>query len=456
MSRHQEYHDSCHGHVNGFIDMNGVPYLLAEYLDKEGFMQVDRSAIRSDIFVDTSDAMRAVVDISIDDIGRRCSDSYLSIMGNHTKYMNLLDMISRYKDQFNHQLPVLRRGIIVRINYQVEHYGTGRVIRKTNEDIRITDKNYFVDINPKNIEDNGIICNFEQSAISTISEFTHGRDKMVLRITNIELFYEWVKNGIKGPHIKPTTAFSDNPNGMFYDQMGAYNYHKEFQHEQFIGSPDGCGCPRPEPVTPPSWGNFNRFYHFDNDRNDIVLHDQEIYDPNMPTGLLPCGKCRVNRTFVINPGHRLMFKFSIWKNDVTVVSDTRDIFKSLDVPVSYYAYHDHCHHDNHDDIKDMIRDVMNENRREDMKQNQLINDLLNEVYNLKNNRRPDCNHDHCNDHHHHDHHHSRFDERLDEIEELLRKLLNNVDDDECCCNHGEITAEDIRDMIEEIKNEENV
>ena len=61
-------HCNCDAHVNGFVDLNGVPYLLGEYLDKRTFQQVDRSVIKSEINVDLSEAMRAVIDINVDDI----------------------------------------------------------------------------------------------------------------------------------------------------------------------------------------------------------------------------------------------------------------------------------------------------------------------------------------------------------------------------------------------------
>jgi hypothetical protein len=36
-----------HSHVNAFIDLNGMPYLVAEYLDKSQFRQLDRALIKS-------------------------------------------------------------------------------------------------------------------------------------------------------------------------------------------------------------------------------------------------------------------------------------------------------------------------------------------------------------------------------------------------------------------------
>lgn len=468
MSKHHDHQDFS-SHTNGFIDLNGIPYILAEYVDRQGFMQIDRSAIRSNIYVDTSDAMRAVIDISIDDIGKRCNGEYLNITGNSTKQKRLIDMISKYKEDFSHQLPVIRKGIVVRVNYRVENYKTQQVLRTTNEDFRIADRNYFIDINPRDIEDNGIICNFEHSAISTINEFTHGREKMVLRVTSVELFYDFVKNGHKGPHIKQSTAMPVFPYGMDYDDSNPYKYHHEFQHDQFIGECDDFSCQKPEPITPPTWSNFNRFYHFANDNQDLILHNQEIYDPNLPTGLIPCGKCRVNRAFIINPGHRLIFKFSIWKNDVTIVNNSRKIAKALEVPALYHHYHGHHHDgydfDNKENIKDMIRDILRENREEDKKQNELINQLLREIEYLKHRPEPPIE----RPPHHHDHKHgcdhSETNEHLEDIEDLLHQLINkdtdddsNNGDNECGCNHEHtsITVSDIRNIIEEIKNEENM
>ena len=107
---------NTHAHV--FVDLNGHPYLLAEYMDRHSLQQVDRSAIISGITIDTSDAMRAVIDISINDIGER-NDSTPNIVGNGTKTKWLLDIISRNANQLEGNLPVLKSGIIMRVNYQI-------------------------------------------------------------------------------------------------------------------------------------------------------------------------------------------------------------------------------------------------------------------------------------------------------------------------------------------------
>ena len=87
---------------------------------------------------------------------------------------------------------------------------------------------------------------------------------------------------------------------------------------------------------------FNRFYHFDNLGKDMIIHSQEVYDPRVKVIQIACGNVQVNRTFMINPGHRIIFRFSIWKNDVTIVNDTRKIAAALQAPycAPYPPLHD--------------------------------------------------------------------------------------------------------------------
>ena len=194
--------------VNGFVDLNGIPYVLAEYLDRNNFQQIDRSQIKSEIIIDQSESMRAVVDISVDDIGKRASDGYPAIVGNNTKHCNLLKMISNNCELMNHQFNVLRRGIVIRVDYQLENYRTHQVIRSMTEEFRINDRSYFLDINPRNVNDNAIIVNFCNTIVSTINEFTHGQDPMILRVTHVHMSYEMVKAAPHMPRIKQSMTSS--------------------------------------------------------------------------------------------------------------------------------------------------------------------------------------------------------------------------------------------------------
>ena len=392
-------------HVNAFVDLNGVPYLLAEYLDRNNFQQIDRSLINSNIIIDQSESMRAVIDVSIDDIGRRASDGYPAIVGNNTKQNNLLKMISNNKELMNHQLNVLRRGIVVRVDYQLENYRTQQVIRSMTESFRITDRNYFLDINSRDVSDNAIIVNFCNTMVSTINEFTHGQDRMVIRITNIHLSYEMVKASPKMPRIKQsmTPCYQNECSpGIYSMENNLYRYHDMMQNRHYMAGYDPVtyGNEPVSMISPPSWSMFNRFYRFDNDGKDIIIHGQEVNDPMTKVALIPCGTVRVNRTFIINPGHRLIFKFCIWKNDVTVVNDTTEIAKCLQAPVIdhdclCHPIDHHCHHmpettltTNCDcdhyinaDYETIIR-MLHDNRNIDYKQNQRINAISESVAEL--------------------------------------------------------------------------
>ena len=305
-------------HTNVFVDLNGVPYLLAEYLDRTQFRHIDRSIIRNDIFIDQSESMRAIVDINIDNIGRR-TDGFPKVQGNITKQGRLLTMIRRHFIRLNGRLDVLRRGVIVRVNYQLENLRTGQVIRSTSENLRIRDRNYFIDINPRDINNNAIIVNFLDTLVSSINQFTHGRERMQLRITSIQLFYEELSR--RQDRVSPS-------HDILFDNHFSHRWH---HHNRFQPHHDFHNLPFEEHLNfhPPSWMMFNRFYRFDNMGRDIILHKHEINDRMNRVRLVPCGTVNVNRAFIINPGHRIVFKISIWSNDVTSFHNTQRIAKAL-------------------------------------------------------------------------------------------------------------------------------
>lgn len=394
MSNCESYCDH-HKHTNAFVDLNGIPYALAEYLDRWNFQQIDRSLIRSEINVDQSESMRAIIDINVDDIGKRASDGLPAIVGNCTKQKHLLKMVADNAERFDRQLDVLRRGIVLRVNYQLENQRTGQVIRTMSEDMRILNRCYFMDINPRNVNDNAIIVNFSDSMVSTINEFTHGTDRMIMRVTKIQMYYECVKRSLKMNRIKQSMIPSGYPNYYLPTSYGSeedmYQYHSNMQNRHFLGHFDNrgldwYGCEDRDMISPPVCTNFNRFYHFGDGGRDIIFHNQEIYDPMCKTVLLAAGTIDVNRAFIINPGHRIIFKFCIWKNDITVVSDTSPIARALKVPMDDHC-HDHHHHDDcfHDhghlinpDKETLIR-LYHELQHTNDRQNAVINRMLDRI-----------------------------------------------------------------------------
>ena len=367
--------------------------------------------------------MRAVVDVSIDDIGKRASDGLPAIIGNNSKQHRLLEFISNNRVKMDGQLSTLKRGIVVRINYQLENYRTHQVIRSMTEDFRITDRNYFLDINPRNVDDNAIIANFCNTMVSTINEFTHGRDPMMMRINSIQLFYEMVQTNPAMPRINQCMSWNGNEHHCV-DSYGAdnnfYYHHKELQNHHHMHGNDnhGYGNEHVSAISPNYWTSFNRFYHFDNTGSDIVIHFQEVYDNITKAALLPCGTVKVNRTFMINPGHRIIFKFCIWKNDLTVVSDTTQIAKCLRVPLDngyYPVYPDNDHDCDHDKEYNKIIDLLEKGHKMDHHQNKVISDLS---------------------------------ETVSELSEMVNNLINTEKPDDGCCDDCDAEHERLEDMIE--------
>lgn len=411
-------HETRHGHkshVNSFVDLNGIPYLLAEYVDRRNLRQLDRSFVRSEILVDQRESMRAIVDINVDDIGTR-SDGTLNIIGNNSKQRALMAMTENMAEQLNHQFDVLRRGIVIRVNYQLENQRTGQVIRSMTEDLRIQDRFYFIDINPRDINDNAIVVNFSNTMISTINEFTHGRDPMVLRVTSVQMFYECLPRDPGVARIcQGVGPYQRTP------ELDYYNYHAQLQNRHIFG-PNGChyegiGHEPPDMICPPTWSMFSRYYHFDGNGHDVVLHDQEINDLNMRTILVPCGTIQVNRAFLINPGHRIIFKFSVWKNDATIVSDALPLARAIRTPYincyesipcppemdpgftmdpSQEHHYHHYHYPSHPSRPscpskpvvggyptDALKELERRQRETDRKQSEAINTLVNAVNGLR-------------------------------------------------------------------------
>jgi hypothetical protein len=345
---------------NAFLDINGIPYLLGEYLDRNQFRQVDRSLIRSEININNSEAMRTVVDVKIDDIGKR-SDGYLNIIGNRSKQRSLLKKAVMNVDRLNRRFDVIRKGLIIRVNYRLENERTKQVIRSAIEEFRILDRNYYIDINPRDINDNGLIINFNNSIVSTIDQFTHGTDRMIIRIISIQLFYECLQRD---------QIRSEYENNTFY------YHHKKTQSRHFLDINGRSNfTDNQDEIYPDNWKGFNKFYRFDNNGRSIILHNDEINDANNTVFMVPCGIININRVFLINPGHRIVFKFSIWKNDLVLVNNTTKLAQVLGIEYDK-SYSHPPHYPTNTDIGTLIY-YFNNNQRKIKNLERLIKQLLN-------------------------------------------------------------------------------
>lgn len=323
-------YDFIDKHTNAFIQMHGIPYLLAEYCDRDNIRQLDRSMIYTAVDIDTTEAMRAVVDISIDDIGKRASDGRPNVISNHKMQEDVVRAVHHIFKHAEKSLPVIRRGLVVRVNYRIENGRTGETIRSVYEDIRVPERQYFVDTDPKDIDMPAIVTNFATTQVSTINQFTHGTDPMTLRITSVQLCYEVmkVKNlEPRGRIDRPYQRMEDLGVRPYEERYGIYEYHKEKQHVQYLGEPI-VECPHH--VYPYDWFGFNHLYHFADHGRDIILHMEDIYNHHAETTLIECGRLMINRAFLINPGERIIFKLCIWKNDLAMFNDTTPIARAMD------------------------------------------------------------------------------------------------------------------------------
>ncbi len=395
------YANNCnnpHRITNTFVDLNGVPYLTEEYANRNTIAQLDRSIVQSNIDIDNSEMYRSIIQFDIDDIGKT-PDGYLCVLGNETKLKKLAEMTQQHAHDLNHEFKVLSKALIVVLSYELEDQVSGLTIRSYQETLRITDKNYFIDINPNAVNDNAIVSNFHDIIVSTVNQFVYGINRMAIRITNIQLYYECASK-----EFKPYQPCDVDEGGIRYNN---YMHHKLNQTTQYIGITENRGpCYNNYPY---DWCDFNRFYHFDNMGSDIVIHQNELKNPSVKYNLIPCGNIVVNRKFLVNPGQKLVFKFNIWKNDTTFVHDTTYLAKAIgaqcinpnqnscdcgcdcDHDHPYYPPH-HCkpvypqhNHDNYtidryqSDQLSKLFCLMSDNKQKDSKRDELIDVMYNAI-----------------------------------------------------------------------------
>jgi hypothetical protein len=282
------------GRINSFLNIRGYPYILNDYLENTTFKQIDTSLISSGISISNTEAGRSIVNISIDDTR--------PITGNRMKYANLIEAVFKnVRRDIQNILPVFQKVLVVQINYRLENQRTGKVLKETSEKLAIDERDYFLNANVQSVSDNAmdscIITNFADSISTTVTEFLHGSETMICRITGVELFYPAV----------------------------IYSHHKH--------SPGGPSTTIPSGTTynPVCQSyQYNDLYHFDNNGQDIHLHQTEIEDkPDKDLTLIPVGSMTLDKVFNVNTGHKITFKYSIWKADVIMVKNTKRIEEIL-------------------------------------------------------------------------------------------------------------------------------
>ena len=232
------FHHSHHGHnaINAFIDINGHPYILDDYLDDIRFKQIDVASVSNSISISSPETNRTIVEISI--------DNTKPIIGNRIKYSRLIETIFKnVRTDRQNILPVIQKSLIAEVSYTLENQQTGEILKSANEKLSIKNRDYFLDINVKSIADNAIdnclITHFEDSLVTSVMEFLHGSETMICRVNNIKLFY-------------PAVLHKEHRHHHHKDRFR----HEEVHHFEHVSHSF----------------RYNELYHFDNngDRKSVV------------------------------------------------------------------------------------------------------------------------------------------------------------------------------------------
>lgn len=356
----ESYDERIPTNKHALLNLNGWPYLSAEYLDQAQFQTVDRKLVRNQVLVDTTNPYHSIVDIVIDNVGERPS-------GNKSSYKQFLDLLVQHSAQLGGYLDVVKPFLTVKIEYSIESELTGRLLRVNTAKMVISNKTNYIDINGIDMDDNAILTNFSDSSTITVANRANGSDRMVIRIRKINLFYTGLKHPISNPFDNRRRPANDerevfrpnSPKGR-YDPF----YHSVHQPQYGI-MPDG---PADTMSIPPSWWSFNKYYHFENKGKSMALHFKEINDRNNTTFSIPIGSITLDRTFVVNTSYRIMFKISVWKNDTIVLNNTSKISKLLGVPYAYSELPPRRDHDvdgKLNTILSMLSSIQQDNARRD-------------------------------------------------------------------------------------------
>lgn len=377
---------------NCFVNADGWPYLSGEYINRDMLQSIDRSLIQNQLVIDNNNPYHSVVDIVVDNVGE-CP------VGNQTQYEKLLQAIAQNVHRLAGQLDVVRRNLKAKVYYQVESERSGRLLKNAHITVNLDQKDHYLNINTDNIQDSAIISNSYGNSMATIATRVTGSDRMVVRLTSLQLFYVRPDRPVMNPyddsrrmapHMDPC-HFHNHPEGCNADLA----YAKVHQPKYSFGPGEAC-CPPSDFI--PNWKYYTKYYHYENNAEMMVLHENDIYDPYVTAYEIPCGRISLNRAFIVNTSMKMLVKVSLWKNDVVMVDNTKRIADILgvvpgdrplppcDIPVCPGPGHHGPHHPPYaPNIQEQLMGIYGElaHQREINKQQcQSICDLKNEIKEL--------------------------------------------------------------------------
>jgi hypothetical protein len=167
---------------------------------------------------------------------------------------------------------------------------------------------------------------------------------MVCRVTGVQLFYPAVMHHFEHHHHLPEgTSIPVPRNGMPVQNSPVCNSYQ-----------------------------YNDLYHFANHGTDIHLHQPEIESKvGNDITLIPIGTFDLNKVFNVNTGHKITFKYSIWRSDIIAVKNTKRVEEILGgAPYRKFAK-------TIEDILDRLDDIKDGNANQDAKLNDIVKRLDN-------------------------------------------------------------------------------
>ena len=342
--------------VNAFIDIKGVPYLCGYYLNNISFQTLSATQVQNEISIDNTIEGRTLVNIELDQLDHDDQGLILPT-GNVEKREQLEQMIMNYRDYIGlNSFEVLKNGLVVQINYRIEDQVTGRVVKVMTDSYTIYNAGFYSFVGDTNIADPAVIIKFSDSAVAAINQFSYGIQNLVLRINSIHLYYASV------PSVRKRRP-------LYYPPHYAYGY--PVPSPAYSRDPR-LGCKVNE--------YRNDLYRFGNNNKDIFVNLTEIENEHDDIRLVPCGARFINKAFAIAPMQRVLFKFTVWKNDLTIVPDTYRIANILGI----YSFDSFDRNSTH--FANSVLNELEQQRLNDFDRDEKIKMLYEEINQLRRER----------------------------------------------------------------------
>lgn len=339
--------------INAFIDVDSVPYILGDYFNGKQYLNLEPTEVIDSVTIDQSVPNRSLIEISINQVNKD-SQGNLMPMGNIEKKGNLEQMVSDYREAISsNYFGVIRKGLIVRLNYRIETE-SGQIVKSVSEDFKIYDAGLYNYVGDKNVADPALIVNYCDSIVSSINSYTHGTQGLILRINSVKLFYEVISPG-KFCYPQYTKKFY--PYGKPRHDHGLNRYEEAIKSR-------------------------NNYYRFGNNNRDIFVNMTDVDSERRRVGMISCGTFYINKLFPVHPAQRIIFKLSVWKNDITIVPNTTQIANILGI----YAF-DTFDNAEHHFVQSVVEDLQERDCR-DRKRDELIENLYHQIYELKREKGP--------------------------------------------------------------------